>query len=815
MYQPTTGKIALFQDEDEALEPELAGEKDPFDVTKPEDIVDGASLNETGHASYALIAITFAICSTMPRGPLLHFLSDQIYSEKTLVTSTTRVPENVCGLPSSSVWDILPFSYTTKVVLLGYTAESLEIGDLPIVPADMRSTTIYLNIRNAMKRIKLPGNWRPAVGSGWALLYRLMVVNSGMLVLEFVLAAVSAVLFYAPAFFLQRLVRFMKVAQPGDDGSWGWVYCAGLFGSNAITYLITGQLWSFSTTTLQARMRAQKNTLLFAKTLVRKDVASSAGSGTSSAGNTRPGTPTCPTGDSQAKDDEDKDEDNFHSKQQILGGIRMLKFMAWERNFEKRVMAVRDKELKYQKLNYIIEIRRMNGSTLFVTLVWFWHYAVWRGVPLRPSVAFSCPSVFNDSRFALNALPETFVNKLQSLVSARRVEKYVNVADVSRVPPLGEQDPVNSATISWPQERGGSASSSVSSTLGKKFVLLDMNLRFPVGELSVVCGKLGSGNTLLLQALLGEADVLTGQVLCPRSPPHFIASLGGAGANVAEDEWIVPGVSWLQNATIRENTLFHLPYNEVRYERTIEACALVADRKILEDGDQSEIGERGSTRILPTIGASGGGERASTPHDEQGGLSPTDLARAYSNAVLIERHATTMIKEKDRKLEAILKEIEHMQKTNCQGGVKVYSDLAVIGHEANTLIHGNNGMLEMLAEKGNDIQETLQAQVEFNSQIEQALCCASCNRLVQVPWSCDNCCRSYCQVCIVCTLTARSGTCNSCNKSFTRMPTHSRALAKIAEVVGRKLPRQRALEPTLRRDWVRTTFEEYLSRRGV
>ena len=41
---------------------------------------------------------------------------------------------------------------------------------------------------------------------------------------------------------------------------------------------------------------------------------------------------------------------------QILGGIRMLKFMAWERNFEQRVLKVRDRELKYQQLNYTIEV---------------------------------------------------------------------------------------------------------------------------------------------------------------------------------------------------------------------------------------------------------------------------------------------------------------------------------------------------------------------------------------------------------------------------------------------------------------------------
>lgn len=29
--------------------------------------------------------------------------------------------------------------------------------------------------------------------------------------------------------------------------------------------------------------------------------------------------------------------------------------MAWERSFEKRVLAVREKELQYQQLNYTIE----------------------------------------------------------------------------------------------------------------------------------------------------------------------------------------------------------------------------------------------------------------------------------------------------------------------------------------------------------------------------------------------------------------------------------------------------------------------------
>ena len=46
-------------------------------------------------------------------------------------------------------------------------------------------------------------------------------------------------------------------------------------------------------------------------------------------------------------------------------------------------------------------------------------------------------------------------------------------------------------------------------------------------------------------------------------------------------------------ANFVENILFNLPYIEERYRKTLEVCALVNDLKILEDSDESEIGERG------------------------------------------------------------------------------------------------------------------------------------------------------------------------------------------------------------------------------
>ncbi|KII87771.1 hypothetical protein PLICRDRAFT_92667 [Plicaturopsis crispa FD-325 SS-3] len=646
------------------------------------------ALRNLWYATLALYAAALVLSMTAPAGPALHFPPTQIYSEKTLASTTNMDPDNVCGMTVASVWGILFFSYTTKVVMLGNNSISLEIGDLPIVPANMRAPVIYAKMKHALRTAKFKiGTWKPKTGSGWQLLYTLAWVNMHAFAAEVALSCVVACLFYSPAFFLQRLVLYLETDPERTDRSWGWVWVIGLFSVNAFMYLITGQVWSLTTTTIQVRLRLQLNSILFAKTLVRKDVASSAAAPAAKTDDGSP-KPAEPVEVGQKKDSDDDDAE-FSSKAQvmtlmttdvnrvsefstyifslvdspieiiigstflykllgvscffglavtclflpmnhfagkvvvgaqdnlmkardervalmneILGGIRMLKFMAWERSFEKRVLEIRKKELKYQKLNYLIETlwnAIWNGSPILVTLVSFWHFTVIRQQYLTPSIAFTSIMIFTEMKFALNALPETFLSMLQSFVSLRRIEKYLLGAEVSPVPRLSDQSQIialQSATITWPQDRSQqSAAPSAAPTPRHKFILQDISLQFPRGELSLICGKLGSGKTLLLLALLGEADLLTGQSMCPRSPPDALANFADE-VEVSPEDWIVEGIcayvpqaAWLRNASIKDNILFNLPFDQERYQKTLEV--LVSDLKILEDGDESEIGERG------------------------------------------------------------------------------------------------------------------------------------------------------------------------------------------------------------------------------
>ena len=56
---------------------------------------------------------------------------------------------------------------------------------------------------------------------------------------------------------------------------------------------------------------------------------------------------------------------------------------------------------------------------------------------------------------------------------------------------------------------------------------------------------------------------------------------------------MVPQRAWIFNGTVRENILFGRPFLPELYQKTVEVCALQADLDLMDNGDLSEIGERG------------------------------------------------------------------------------------------------------------------------------------------------------------------------------------------------------------------------------
>ncbi|KAL8277515.1 hypothetical protein RQP46_010070 [Phenoliferia psychrophenolica] len=303
---------------------------------------------------------------------------------------------------------------------------------------------------------------------------------------------------------------------------------------------------------------------------------------------------------------------------EVLQSVRMIKYMAIEKPFEDRIMESRAEELRHLRRNFMLEVSFnaiWSASPILCVLVSFYVYTQVMGRELTPSTAFASLAVWNELRFALNVIPDILVQAIQCLVSLRRIEKYLDTPEVSVLPldaePSSEEPespPIiafQSATVTWPSttvEKDEPGTPLLgAATPANAFELQDLTVRFPIGKMSLVCGSLGSGKTLLLLALLGESDVLAGQVVCPRSPPDAITLPNIQWDSLlTEENWIqpsrtafVPQSAWLQNASIQSNICFGLPFRKARYQATLEACSLVTDLAILEDGDQTEIGEKG------------------------------------------------------------------------------------------------------------------------------------------------------------------------------------------------------------------------------
>jgi ABC-type multidrug transport system fused ATPase/permease subunit len=109
------------------------------------------------------------------------------------------------------------------------------------------------------------------------------------------------------------------------------------------------------------------------------------------------------------------------------------------------------------------------------------------------------------------------------------------------------------------------------------FRLSDLNVECAKGELTVIAGPVGSGKSSFLLGLLGEMRLLKGEICLPRTNAISFAAQS----------------PWLQCDSVRQNILFGSEMNQSRYNQVVDACGLSADFEKLQDGDETEIGERG------------------------------------------------------------------------------------------------------------------------------------------------------------------------------------------------------------------------------
>lgn len=326
---------------------------------------------------------------------------------------------------------------------------------------------------------------------------------------------------------------------------------------------------------------------------------------------------------------------------EILAGIRIIKFYAWEKPFKREISSIRDKELKaLTNLAYVAAVGFsliLLSAPIIQPILVFLTYINIQDQPLTASTAFTTVSLFNIMRFPFAFLPMGLLQYIQSKIALRRLEKYLQLPELtnyieSKPHPDNDSDEktagsekysvtMKNASFSWTnrsanikpidmseakkkkkKERRGSGSSQGSAKSMRSSMkseknsneineepltdietLRNLNVTIKAGELVAVVGPVGCGKSSFLSAILGEMEPLNNsKIYIPHDESekeHFVSYC-------SQSPWVV-------NDNLRGNVLFGREFDKDRYEKVIEACALLDDLAILPAGDMTEIGERG------------------------------------------------------------------------------------------------------------------------------------------------------------------------------------------------------------------------------
>lgn len=265
---------------------------------------------------------------------------------------------------------------------------------------------------------------------------------------------------------------------------------------------------------------------------------------------------------------------------QFVESIRHLRWYDWHEKWLSEILTLRQAELSKRVLSNLLNatiIAVNQFAAYLLPVAGFFAYTVIAGKQLRVEVAFPALDLFSLLQVSLRELPGLVTVLLNARVAMGRIEAFMAEPDKESeaeveservVPPPSEPKvQVEGASFSWP----GS----------KQLVLRNVSFTCTPG-LTVVCGKVGTGKTALLQAILGEVDQCGGTRDVSRETIGYCAQ-----------------TPWLESMSIRENILFCRELDERRYRQVLDTCCLIPDLENFKAGELSMIGENG-------VGLSGG-----------------------------------------------------------------------------------------------------------------------------------------------------------------------------------------------------------------
>ncbi|KAL4440934.1 hypothetical protein ABPG74_009347 [Tetrahymena malaccensis] len=340
----------------------------------------------------------------------------------------------------------------------------------------------------------------------------------------------------------------------------------------------------------------------------------------------------------------------------VIDGIKSIKLFGWEGIFSKKIQKNRSREYKHLFFLRLIEAFLMLffQSLSQILLYYFIASYIDDGNSFQNSNVFTIIALFGYLSYPLGILPESFRELIKFKVSFKRIQSFLNLSEIENNYQMNDDDnqpsnnqvkakhfsikghtenkkrnsscngnvsivikrmqfrffikesdlkneetkdnhqKFNSSNQSLSEDTDSSSSLNSKDKQKDVFQLNVNDLEIKKGSLNFVIGKIGSGKTAFLNAILNEIEAQSANQESNKTCHNEKKKINQSSMVINGSIGFVSQNHWLQNDSIKENILFGKENNQEFYEFCVKLCLLNQDFNQFSQGDQKIIYQNGS-----------------------------------------------------------------------------------------------------------------------------------------------------------------------------------------------------------------------------
>ncbi|KAF5275659.1 hypothetical protein FQA39_LY06771 [Lamprigera yunnana] len=273
-----------------------------------------------------------------------------------------------------------------------------------------------------------------------------------------------------------------------------------------------------------------------------------------------------------------KTDERVRLMDEIIAGVQVIKMYAWEIPFKNIIKQARKLELNIiTKLSYVRGLyMTFNLFTTRVSLFCSLLTIVLMEDQITAPKVFVLMTYFNILSQIMSSMFVRGISEVaEAIVAVNRLQEFMVNEEFaggsilknnneSKIDHNSSILSLQNLTCKWNARLQENALNRINVTLNR-------------GELLGVIGSVGSGKSSFLQTILGELDIVEGNM-----------ELNGTISYASQEPWVFA-------ATVRQNILFGNEYNKERYNEVVRVCNLEKDFQQFSDGDMSIVGDRGAS----------------------------------------------------------------------------------------------------------------------------------------------------------------------------------------------------------------------------